>query len=87
MRIVRFRMRGWLSRLPRLMAHGQEFAVSPGTIALQVGDAFYRPSIPSFAFDSHDHAPKEIVPLIMDDGSTAWAVCAVGGWEPWIAEI
>lgn len=98
MRPIKFRMQGWLSRQPHLRYDAKVFWVSAGTIALQIdrtvtsryvdGDDAYRLVIPfTTASSEQNFVSKEIAGLILDDGSKAFAVCALGGWEPWIEEL
>ncbi len=90
MKIIRFKQMGSLSRVPYLDYFSNRFWIEPGTIALQVGDVVHRPPVGDIfenVLDPGDNGPKDVVALIMEDGTGAWAVCAPGGWHPWIEEL
>lgn len=87
MKIIRFKHMGGLSRKPYLVLSNDRFWIEPGTIALQVGEIARRPAVEQTSKFRIDSDYKDVVPLIMNDGTTAFAVCAPGGWDLWIEEL
>lgn len=85
MRIVRFKSSGSLSRQPFLDYTSERFWIQAESIALQISSSTMRDATPDIF--GNVYSQKEIIPLITDDGSIAFAVCAPGGWEPWIEEL
>lgn len=83
-RIVRFKNKGSLSRVPSLHYMSYRFWIEEGTIALQLGPVQRRSDE---AYPDYGIAEKDIVPLLMGDGTKAFAVCAPCGWELWVEEL
>ena len=75
---------GSLSRQPWLDYTDNRFWIEAGTIAMQVGPV-QRKTRPNTVFEMD--GDKDVVPLLMQDGTKAFAVCAPGGWEPWVEEL
>ena len=83
MKIIKFKYSGTLSRKPHRSYLGDFAFIDSGAIALQLQES----RLMSTTNWVESNERKEIVPVMLDDGSIAYAICAPGGWSMWVKEL